>query len=89
MIITPTPTPNPTTDIAVGSLTQNPMDPNTPPNALHQLEHCVRQHPGSTMLIAALAPTVSQIGQCDCPLIHLAPKNPATIAPRRGNSGIR
>jgi hypothetical protein len=36
----------------------------------------------------ALAPTPSQIGQCDCPFSHLAPKNPAIAAPMSGSRGI-
>ena len=39
--------------------------------------------------ITALPPTPSQIGQCDCPLSHLAPKNPAIPAAISGRSGIK
>src|SRR5690349_8282109 len=39
--------------------------------------------------MTALAPTPSQIGQCDCPFNHFAPRNPAAHAPSRGSSGIR
>ena len=37
----------------------------------------------------ALTPTPIQIGQCDLPFSHCAPKNPAMTAPISGSSGIR
>jgi hypothetical protein len=52
MNTSPTPTAHPKTDLPVEPINQKPMDPNTPPNALHQLEHCVRHHPGETLLVA-------------------------------------
>src|SRR5436190_13237480 len=38
---------------------------------------------------SAEKPTPIQIGQCDRPFSHLAPKKPATIAPSNGARGIR
>jgi len=49
--ITAPPT-DPPTDLPVDPPAQPPTDPTTPANALHQLETCVRQNPGGTLLVA-------------------------------------
>ena len=44
--------------------------------------------PLAPLVGAALAPTPSQIGQCDFCLRNRAPKNPEIAAPISGSSGI-
>src|SRR5437773_294538 len=65
---------------------------------LNQCEVCHARPPMCTSLMdainnaidnSALIPTPIQIGQCDCPLSHLAPKNPEISAPIKGSSGMR
>ena len=48
----PVPATHPKTDAPAETLAQKPVEPDAQCTTLHQMEHCVRQNPGSTMLIA-------------------------------------